>query len=176
MAVPSTTDFTAGVLPSTTMNTYVRDPIKYMLEDRPHFVGRSAVVQSIPNNLWTPLLLEIEDDDNRNGHSTTTNTSRYTMPDAGWYDLAGSASFASNPTGYRSAAFLVNGSLTNFYWSTQMPSVSGNVTAISIAGDLYFGAGDYVEVGCIQTSGGALNTNTAGAVVARLSCTWKRKA
>jgi hypothetical protein len=176
VVVPSTKDFGSGVLTSSELNTYIRDPIKWGLEDRPHFVGRSTVAQSIPNNTWTPLLLEIEDDDNRDGHSTTTNTSRYTMPESGWYDLAGSASFASNATGFRGVAFIINGSITNFYWPTQVPPVNGNVTALSIAGDQYFTAGDYVEVAAYQNSGAGLNTNTAGSVTPRLAVTWKRKA
>jgi hypothetical protein len=93
-------------------------------------------------------------------HNTGFNISRLTAPIAGWYAITGHIVFASNATGLRDAAILLNGA--TIIAQTLFPAATTNVTNISIAAIYYLNAGDYVELEAYQDSGGALNVTAAG--------------
>lgn len=137
----------------TTAIAYLASPPKATL--------RQTVAQSIPNAAWTSITLDFEDVDDRNGHSTTSNSSRYTAQDAGWYMVSGKVSFTGNATGRRVARLAVNG--------TAVPGSAGSLTpnantadVLAQPRDVYLNVGDYVEVQGYQdiTGGGSLSTNT----------------
>lgn len=132
---------------------------------RPVFHLAQTVAQSISNNSSpdTAVLLDTEVYDTDNGHSTTSNTSRYTVQTSGVYLLFGVVVYAANSTGGRNAKFRVNGS-TN-YWGQQV-TVSGTLpSAFNCSGLIPLNAGDYVELATWQNSGGALNTDVTNFVV-----------
>lgn len=55
------------------------------------FQGRSTGAQTVAvTNTWYPVLFPAEDFDDSNGHSTTSNTSRFTAPATGVYRVSGS--------------------------------------------------------------------------------------
>lgn len=77
------------------------------------FFARQTVAQTIPNNTVTALTFTTEDIDVANGHSTSTNTSRYTAQASGKYRLTGSIAcpaFAAADVNWY-GAFYKNGSL-----------------------------------------------------------------
>ncbi len=155
---PTTHTFTDGVATSSEMNSYVRDPIAFLLSP-PIAELRQTVAQSISNNVDTPLLFDTEDNDSANGHSTSVDTTRYTAVYPGWYELAGGVGFSANTTGIRTARWYVNGSALAAGVVYVLPITGGLSTVFTArTKKVYLNIGDYVELCILQTSGGALNT------------------
>lgn len=53
------------------------------------YTGSGGTSQVVTNSTWTAVLFPNEAVDTINGHSTSTNTSRYTPNVAGWYKVSG---------------------------------------------------------------------------------------
>jgi hypothetical protein len=138
-------------------------------DERPMANLRQGVAQSIPNNALTPLLLDTEYLDTANGHSTTTNTSRWTCPagKAGWYWVKGAYVAVPNGTGDRSGCLLQNGN-TRYGQTSTVPSAI-RPTSLIFVDLMFFAAGDYVETCGYQSSGGALATDLTTNVSMSLS-------
>ncbi|MET8278288.1 hypothetical protein [Micromonospora sp. NPDC005174] len=139
---------------------------------------RQTVAQTLTNNTPTALTLNVEDldtdPDGIGGHSTSSNTSRYTARYPGWYRVGGGVSFVSNSTGVRLASWAVNG--TNVAGSDVLSTaVSGNTTRMAARGDLiYLAEGDYLELRVYQSSGGNLDTRVTNDEMSTVSITWER--
>ena len=74
---------------------------------------RRTTNQVLTASTWTAISFDAEDIDAANGHSTTTNTSRYTAVAAGKYRFGGGAYFTySSGTPTIAAGFRLNGSGT----------------------------------------------------------------
>lgn len=119
-----------------------------------------TVAQSLINATVTPVLFDAELlDVGVPGHSTTTNTSRWTNNTGlnGWFDVMANCVWVSNATGYRQMALRTNGSGTLAISQTQ--AVSGNTTSMSIAQKVFMFAGDFIDLAIFQNSGGALSTS-----------------
>jgi hypothetical protein len=127
----------------------------------PVFSGVQGTAQSIPNGTWTAFTIDTELLDADGGHSTVTNTSRYTPTVPGTYVLFGTSGWAGNTTGKRWVRLAQNGSAINGSAcgsdAHSALNVGGHFTATVAT---FNGTTDYVEVQGQQASGGALNTNT----------------
>jgi hypothetical protein len=134
---------------------------------RPIAELRTTALNSLNDSTWTTILFGGEavdtDPDSVGGHSTTTNTGRYTARYAGLYLVAGHISYAANAAGSRYARWTVNG--------TTRPGSSGvvgyNPTGGAIAAHaptmvLVLAVGDYVELQGFQNSATTLTTWTQG--------------
>lgn len=161
--LPSFRTWVAGeIVTAAYMNSNVRDAGNFFLS-WPVFEGRQTVAQSIGNGTPTALSLDTEDIDTDNGHSTVTNTSRYTPATAGRFQLSGGVGWASNATGYRTGELWKNGSVLNG-GGTVLPAVNGaqsrfpTRTLTTTAN----GSTDYFELWVNQNSGGALLTAVGG--------------
>ena len=124
------------------------------------FVGASAYKttgQTISNNTQTAITWSAEYFDTDAFHSTSTNTSRFTIPagKGGKYLFTATARFASNSTGIRSWTYYKNGSGLMQPAAMNAVSSGGSATSVVWVGDLI--AGDYIELYCFQTSGGNLD-------------------
>lgn len=53
------------------------------------YTGAGGTSQAVSNSAWTAVQFPNESVDTANGHSTSTNTSRYTATVAGWYKVSG---------------------------------------------------------------------------------------
>lgn len=147
---------TAGI-----WNASVRDGIGF-LTNPPSFRGYATVAQTLTDNTWTSLNIDTEVFDNYGGHSTTTNTSRYTCQLAGLYMVTGVAAFSSNATGNRAVRIAVNGTAVN---GTFVKAPAAAVTASSAQTTtalVQLALGDYVEVMGNQNSGAGLATSVSG--------------
>ena len=120
--------------------------------------------QSIPNSssFTNVVLFQTESDDNWQGHSNVTNTSRYTAQVAGLYMINGQITY-TNTTNLlvRALAIQKNGSLqlgTECY----NQSYSNNFCSVNTSALIRLGVGDYVELNTWQNSTAALNTVAAG--------------
>ena len=113
---------------------------------------------TISNATDTLLTFNTEILDTDGFHSTSTNTSRITIPagKGGKYYVFAWGGYANNTTGYRQLEILVNG-------RTGTPSRVGNSSMAGINnitltpnGAAVLSAGDYIEVNAYQNSGGSL--------------------
>lgn len=127
----------------------------------PSFIGARAYdtgATSIANNTWTAILFAGENFDTDGFHSTSTNTSRMTIPSGkdGKYLVTGNASLGTNSTtGSRHIAFYKNGSRLNPTISAVGPYASLQITTI-----LDLVATDYIEIYFFQSTGNTHNTES----------------
>lgn len=131
---------------------------------------RQTAAQSLANNTLVAINFDAEDLDTDNAHSTVSNTSRFTAPYAGWYRAGGVVWFAGNATGLRYARWLVNGAEVNGSLTGYNTVPNASSIGITLPSTLIFlNAGDYLEMGASQTSGGALNTLVSGVLQPSMS-------
>ena len=130
------------------------------------FVGcalRLGAVVSIANNTATVIDWGNEVFDTNNFHSTSTNTSRITIPNgyAGKYYLFGAMKFASNATGQREIymdRYNSSGVNQESYEGTRIAALNGDSTIVNMSRIVSLNEGDYLVMLVRQTSGGSLNT------------------
>jgi hypothetical protein len=125
---------------------------------------RQTTTQSIPNSTWTAINLDTELSDTNNGHSGTTNPSRWICPSgqAGYYSISGLAALVSGTTGGRIAAIGKNGIIQQGSLVRVAPCADGFGNGIATREvKLFLAVGDYVEVYGLQDSGAAINTDVA---------------
>lgn len=152
----------------------VTNPLTYGLNP-PLFVGTQTATQSVNNNAWTALTLDTEQQDTYGGHSTTTNTSRYTVQVAGWYTVCGVSVWANNATGVRGARIHINGTVVQGTCGLIATVTTGSLTGVATpARTVFLNSGDYVELGGYQSSGAALATAVAagGDLASALFVAW----
>lgn len=118
-------------------------------------VYNSANISHTTSGTRQFLTFDSERFDNGSLHSTSANTGRLTFPITGLYMVGAHIVFASNSTGIREVSIRLNGA--TFIVLDNRMAVNGDDTEIALATIYQFAAGDYVEVGANQTSGGALN-------------------
>lgn len=139
----------------------------------PTFKGRQGTLQSISSATYTPITWDTEDVDSAGGHSTSSNTSRYTAVYPGWYLLNGGVAFAASATAsYRQTAWSVNGSIVTDYINNATTIASVVVSLAARGTTVYLNVGDYVELQGWQNTGGALNTSVASGLQSSMTVTW----
>lgn len=138
----------------------------------PRFRGFQASAQSIANNTWTNLTIDSEVYDSDNGHSTTTNTSRYTVQVPGTYLVIGSVGYVANASANRAIRIAVTGSAVAGSFVKTSPADTSGSTGLVTACHVVCVAGDYIEVMGNQNSGGALSTAVGSDVCPSLDVQW----
>jgi hypothetical protein len=140
----------------------------------PLFSAYAAAAQSVPNNVFTAMSLDTEVFDTDGGHSTVTNTSRYTCQVAGIYLLMGVAVLPASGAGTRGAAIGLNGSTTGIIGSEQLlaPSPAFATTIAPTPTYQRLAVGDYVSLLGWQNSGAAISTVTVGAAMTSFTAQW----
>lgn len=133
-----------------------------------------TVVQSIPDNVATPLTFTTEEIDTNNFHDTVTNNTRITPNVAGYYRFYG-AYFTAAPTTlvFQAAYFRKNGTGS----VAPGPRVNSGTLAQSVTPTaLIFcnGSTDYVELLAIQDSASAVNTSVASHFSSVFECEFIR--
>lgn len=117
-----------------------------------------TVTQSLTSGTWAAITFDTESVDAAGGHSTVTNTSRYTAVHTGWYQINAGVAFAINATGSRSVRLQVNG--TAIFGRDSRPATAATIqTECTLARKVFLTAGQYIEVAGWQNSGGALSTS-----------------
>ena len=95
-------------------------------------------------------------------HSTGSNTDRLTVPAGqdGLYLISGHVRFAANVTGIRQLAIYLNGTAVAVAME-RVSAASASITVLSVSTVYSLVATDYVVLGAVQTSGGALNAEVS---------------
>lgn len=121
--------------------------------------ANNSAAQSVNNNTNTVLSWNSEFYDTESMHSTSSNTSRITVPVSGIYLAMGQVAFAANATGQRLARIISDGAVT--WGASSVPANSGSyVTYVQVQALLNLSASSYIELQVYQDSGGALNANS----------------
>lgn len=130
-------------------------------DERPYAVLRQTVAQATTSGASGVVLMDHEDIDTNNGHSTSSNTSRWTCPagKGGWYHGTYVAGFVSNATNDRAAWMSVSGS--GRYGQDISSAAGGRQTYLGGSDRFFLSPGDYVELNVEQFSGSSLNTDVA---------------
>jgi len=128
----------------------------------PAFVGVSAfdsleAGQNISNATYTALTYNSENYDTDGFHSTSTNTSRLTIPTGkgGKYLITTFVNWDNSAGGYRIAVIYLNGT----YNKAVGIETSGGYLGQNCSYTMTLAAGDYIETYVYQNSGGTRNCN-----------------
>lgn len=161
-AVPVPHTFFDGVYTTAEANTYLRDPLLFLMK-RPMAELIQIAAQSLANSTFTSLTFTsfIVDQDylGGTGHSNSVNPSRYTANFAGWYEISGGVAFATNATGNRGSRWAVNGSVVSGSYTFVGAIATVDEAIPARTKQVYLNVNDYVELQGWQSSGGALNTS-----------------
>jgi hypothetical protein len=114
--------------------------------------------QSIANDTDTAITFNTEEWDTDGFHSTSSNTSRITIPTGkgGKYFIIGTAGTAASAVGVRSISFTVNGG-TAIIAGNQVNATTSFSYRGTASGIYELAAADYIEMFVSQTSGGSLD-------------------
>jgi len=124
------------------------------------FVGVSvyqAGLQTISNNTQTLLTFTAENYDTDGFHSTSTNTSRLTVPSGkgGYYNIRFQAYWDPNVTGIRQSRILKNGAVLMYSGDFETDDAAAYVPVLNGL-TVNLAAADYIEFAVYQNSGGNL--------------------
>lgn len=124
-------------------------------------VGNSSSSQSISNNTQTAITWATETFDTDAYHSTSTNTSRITIPagKAGYYQVGAALETDTNTTGLREMTIYKNGAAVK---RTQVAPSSSTDVSVRIDFPMNLAVGDYIEVFYRQTSGSSQTPTVSG--------------
>jgi hypothetical protein len=116
--------------------------------------------QAISTGTFTALVYQTETYDVGGYHSTSSNTSRMTVPagKAGYYDITGAVFWPAASGGVRQIQLQINGT-TAIGRTVIVGSVNG-IQSELFTSPYYLAVGDYVETMAYQDSGSTLTTQT----------------
>lgn len=114
---------------------------------------------TVSNTTFTALAMDSEIFDVGGYHSTSSNTSRITIPSGkgGYYFVYAYLTVQSNSTGERLLRIYKNGAFVDANGDPKIGVTTNGRPALSIATLMNLSAGDYIEVYVYQNSGGNLN-------------------
>jgi hypothetical protein len=153
--VPVPRTWTVGeLLTAAKLNVDVRDALSFLLAPPLAILTKNGV-QSVTSGSYVALTWPTEQVDRDGGHSTSTNTNRYTAQTAGYYLLNEWNEWGLTSTsGYRRIGFRINGvTITAQEARTSTPSMAMS----HLSGLAFLSVNDYVEVMVDQNSGSALD-------------------
>lgn len=166
-------------LDSTNLHAYLRDPLSFLM-NKPAAELRSTSAQTIGTGSFTALTFNTEglddDPDGTGGHSTSSNTDRYTARYAGWYRVGGSVTWAGNTTGRRGTRWTVNGSVVAGSEQVQVATSTSGVGTHAASMMIFLNENDYLQLNAFQDSGGNLATSSSSNNYSRMTVEWVRLA
>ena len=149
---------TGDVLTAADMNTYVRDNVIFLANDRPKVRLYRSTDQSIPSA--NPQVVQFTSETFKNVaslHSNSTNNSRISVPSAyaGLWMFTAAVTFEANATGFRQIDILYNSStvIARQLVGSAAGATPTNVTVTTV---YQMTGNDWVEVQVNQNSGSSL--------------------
>jgi len=129
--------------------------------------------QSVPDFPGAGVLaFDTERYDTASMHDNATNNSRLTAPVNGIYAVTAEVDWTPNATGRRELDLMKNGSTIIADDDRDGIPISFSGQGQSVTAQVRLMAGDFVEVGVLQTSGGPLNVTSVGETSPEFSMTW----
>jgi hypothetical protein len=140
------TGLSAGGLPSATINqTNLNTNVA---GNGPAFSAYANTGQTVANNTYTKVSLQVEDFDTNNNFDSTTNY-RFTPTVAGYYQINGGVTFTGLTINVATATIYKNGTA---YANGQGASTTNGLTAVVGAVIYLNGSTDYVELYTFQNN------------------------
>lgn len=132
---------------------------------------RQTIAQpALTSGAFTDILLDTEDLDPLNAHSTSVNTARFVFPYDGTFIFSGGVCLAANATGTRLAAWAKNGITLPASDANMLTVGAGAASRIAARRYPVTGvAGDYVTLQGFQDSGGGLATVASGSAACSMT-------
>lgn len=164
LALPTPASEVPGnLITSTLWNANVYNGLTFAFNP-PVFQGYQTATQSITTGGGsTAIAIDTSVLDTYAGHSNTTNNSRYTAQQSGYYLVIGSVGLGGNATGNRICQVNKNGTNVPLGIVVGLAPAAGNGTQLQCVALVQLnGTTDYVEVGVNQTSGSSLTTSGTG--------------
>lgn len=149
-------DPTTSTIAPASWGDAVRDAIVYLGTSKPRALVYNSSSETIPYDTLTAVTFDGEFYDVGGCHSTSSNTSRLTVPagEGGVYSIGACIRFASNAVGTRAVRIKLNGTT---YIASHLIDVSTAVAhELTVSKDYALVAGDYIECFVYQTSGAPL--------------------
>lgn len=130
---------------------------------------------TITNGVWTVVPFNTEEIDSVDGHSNTTNNSRWFVPITGYYTLAATVAFASssNTNSQRGVRLRRNGDGGHYRSGTMLANYGANSLVqlnVSVS-SVYATAGDFFDVQAFQNTGADITTFADANLASTLSIT-----
>lgn len=163
--VPSFRTWVAGEIATAAFfNTNVRDAGNFFLSV-PIGEFRQTVSQNFTSSVGTALNFDTEDVDNDNGHSTVSNTSRYTAQTQGRFQVSGGISYASHAdSNVRQVEIDLNGASVSGSDQAVVGFSADNCRIATRVKQIFMnGSTDFVTIVGFQASGVTLATVVSGA-------------
>ncbi|MGN6607957.1 MAG: hypothetical protein ACTHMS_13220 [Jatrophihabitans sp.] len=160
LAVPNPATYSPGeLIAAALLNAQVRDAVSFLLNP-PLFLavlpGNQAIASGGSGSALSFTSGVVVD--TYNGHSNTTNPTRYTPQAPGYYEITGQIAWTNNATGYRQANIAQNGVAQWPLDKIEAVSSTDTIVVQVLHPALYFnGTTDYVELFGSQSSGASLN-------------------
>lgn len=175
MAYSSPATVVTGTTGTSVWGNSVKAALDY-LANRPTVRVRKSN-QNITTGTDTLLTWDLEDFDPLGMHSTSSNTSRLVVPDAGVYLFTLQPDWDGNATGQRSCSIGKNMAGTPpGLGANRLASATAHTRAdveVSLSGIVKLAANDYLEAFVYQDSGGTRVFGGAQRVVASFTLTWQ---
>jgi len=168
---------TAGqVLTASYLNTYVRDNVSWLATDAPAVRAyNNANISITTSGVAQVVTLNSERYDNAAMHSTSSNTSRLTVPTGGGGKYLTGAGFqwGISGAGALRQGYIYQNGTTFVAYDTKQPSAT-HASETTITTSYALVAADYVELFVKQDSGGALNLTVAANYSPETWAVWYR--
>jgi hypothetical protein len=134
-------------------------------------VTKDGTAQSLSNATYTAIVYQTEDYDTDTFHSTSSNTSRFTIPSGkdGKYLFTVVVNFATDNAGDRRLAIYKNGSAV--LYAVGITSTNNSDTRIGASVIYNLVATDYIEIFAFQNSGTSINLR-GGAIENQFTITY----
>lgn len=121
---------------------------------------RASSSQSISDSTSTVVLFDLEDYDNNEMHSTSTNTGQIVCKVAGLYHIFANIRLAGNVNGNRIFNIRLNGTYNLASIRFEPIDQTGKFDALCLSSDYELAVDDYIEVIVWQESGSSISTET----------------
>jgi len=128
-----------------------------------------STAQSVANATTVFLSFDTERYDTASIHDNVTNNSRLTAPVTGIYALSASILWEANATGNRLLHLRKNGTTDLVFEADPAATVADGETVTTV---VRLAAGDYVQAGVSQDSGGSVNIPKSDEYTPEFSMTW----
>jgi len=175
--VPVLPTIAGGIL--TTSQLAAITQVSQFLAVPPKVILRQTVAQSIPNTGLNPVTFDVTDVDEdylsskAGQHSTSVNPSRFTVKWPGRYAGLAVLAWAASATGQRGGKWAINGTQLNASLDSLDATAAGGQVAPAVPTLFpYLNIGDYVELGALQNTAGALLTGVSANSQSSMSIWW----
>ena len=163
LAPPTPYQWNVGDIGSAALlNSQLYNGLTFLL-NRPIFYGYQGAGQSLTSGSASAITIDTNSIDTYNGHSTTTNPSRYTAQQAGYYKVWGVACVNGATSQTYIAAFIAKNGAETAGSRGMLPANSSHTYSVTTSPVILYlnGTTDYVELWA-QADGTSPSTHGSG--------------